>query len=171
MSALLRTDRKQHCLYCRFLLNTERHMSNKLLLILLLLVSSFSVVAKQQEVPLNLFKWAKAGFGVTFPQTYVIHKRDGVRYGRLGFGSDTEYLQSWQQQTIDGAMNVDALKQQFPEFHAQLEGLWKDHEQVIFSVEIDSALAPCGACQKQDELLKQQNYFELPYLKVSLTKS
>ena len=59
-------------------------MLNKLLLVSLLLVSSFSVVAKQQEVPLNLFKWAKAGFGVTFPQTYVIHKRDGVRYGRLG---------------------------------------------------------------------------------------
>ena len=141
----------------------------KLLIAAAALLTS-NVFASSEPVEVKLFSWASAGLPVSFPQTYVINKDASVVFSKLDFGSETEYLNAWKGQTKQADLNIEAIKQSFPELYKSIEGKWANNEQVVITVGVNKSVTDCAPCTQQSDVLAKQNYFELPHIEVMLTK-
>lgn len=135
-----------------------------------LLLSSLSVKASDNVVNINLFKWAASGLDVSFPQTFVVDRSSGLTYGRLTFGSESDYLKSWGGNNKEGNFDLNKVESNFPELYGKIKKAWELNEKVIVTVSIDSNVSDCSPCSQQKEVLNEKDYFGLPHVEVTLSK-
>ncbi|CCQ09915.1 hypothetical protein PALB_7630 [Pseudoalteromonas luteoviolacea B = ATCC 29581] len=140
------------------------------LLLPFLFAFSSAVEAKDEVVNINLFKWAASGLDISFPQTFVIDKSNGLDYGRLTFESESDYLKSWGSNKKEGSFDLGKVEKNFPELYGKIKKAWEINEKVLVTVIVDSTVSDCSPCSQQKEVLNEKDYFGLPHIEVTLSK-
>jgi len=118
----------------------------------------------------NLFKWATAGQAVSFPQTYILKNDNTTLVSQLEFGDKESYLAALSKGKPTDKNLIPVLKQHFPKTWKSLQQEFKQHEKVILTVGITKEVADCKPCSMQQDTLQEKNYFDLPHIKLVLTK-
>jgi hypothetical protein len=118
----------------------------------------------------NLFKWATAGQAIAFPQTHILKNDNTTLVSQLKFGDKGSYLEALSSGKPTDKNLIPVLKQHFPKVWKSLQQEFKQHEKVILTVGISKEVADCSPCSIQQNTLQEKNYFDLPHIKLVLTK-
>ena len=118
----------------------------------------------------NLFKWATAGQAVSFPQTYILKNDNTTLVSQLQFGDKESYLAALSNGKPTDKNLIPVLKEHFPKVWKSLQQEFKQHEKVILTVSVSKDIADCKPCSIQQDTLQEKNYFDLPHIKLVLTK-
>jgi len=147
-----------------------KFMMKKSIFLCLMLSIAGLTNAATPAIEENLFKWATAGQAVSFPQTYILKNDNTTLVSQLEFGDKDSYLAALSKGKATDKNLVPVLKEHFPKVWKSLQQEFKQHEKVILTVSVSKDVADCKPCSMQQGTLQEKNYFDLPHIKLVLTK-
>lgn len=119
----------------------------------------------------NLMEWVQAGQTTNIPQTFILDHHNTL-FSRLQFGDETKFLAALKQGTQQDtqANLVPVLQNKFPAVWQHISEKLTQHPKVLLTVGIDPEVAHCKPCSMQQQILQQHQNFDMPVVKLVLSK-